>query len=492
MAKNTTGKKSALFRDVVSTYSGFILILPLSYLLRINYSRSLDLETFGLIYGLIAFLGIITIFADFGQDNTFRHFASVALKKRNYKQVRELFWKTGSIQIILTVIITIILYICSKPLAENYFLFPRGEPFIVGYLFFFLFINITNPYRNIFIIYNQQKINYFADAIKHALILGFTIYFLQQDTPNLYHLGLSWAGSQIVATAILIFIAIRRYPFLWDNIQIKIPKKDEFSFSFQVLISNFGNIFFQRLDIILITLFLTLADVGIYSNSLSVLSIIGLFFAPLSAYIVPIISRNTNNKKTLRKFIRALYKWGFLVSLPICIFLMIFSKEYLVILFGEKFIAGVLLTQIFSIGVILKIYMQTNFHILIGLGKVKTRTILIFSLIVLNIILDIYFALQGNMVGIAFSTVFCWLLGFLATSKIIATIAKIEIKVVTLAKIFISLLVFYVVVEMLRRVVTYNNWLELLVVFPIAYGIYFLVARILNIYSLKQIKELIQ
>ena len=56
----------SFFKKIFWVYFFVFLIAPLGYLIRLLYSRTLDLAEFGLIYAILSFLGFVSVFNNLG------------------------------------------------------------------------------------------------------------------------------------------------------------------------------------------------------------------------------------------------------------------------------------------------------------------------------------------------------------------------------------------------------------------------------------------
>ena len=84
--------KKYLLRQGFWIYLFTFLAAPLGYLIRILYARTLSVEEFGLIYSIIGFIALISIFNDLGFSETLNYYATRFYEKKQYAKVKGSFF----------------------------------------------------------------------------------------------------------------------------------------------------------------------------------------------------------------------------------------------------------------------------------------------------------------------------------------------------------------------------------------------------------------
>lgn len=171
-----------------------------------------------------------------------------------------------------------------------------------------------------------------------------------------------------------------------------------FGFSGLYLI-NFG-------DNVVIKHFLTLEDVGIYNIAYKLYAGMGGFSYLLSSYFAPKVTKaiSLRDGKSLKSIFYRDRIYIFLLLLIPHILVIFFSKNIVILFFGDSYINAAYPLQILAINSLLKYY--TVFNILIYNCFKKYSTMQSFNILqaVLNIVFDILFIPYLGIAGAAFGT----------------------------------------------------------------------------------------
>lgn len=195
---------------------------------------------------------------------------------------------------------------------------------------------------------------------------------------------------------------------LWKEIKelSEDKKKGMFKFSFVSMLNNGISQLLYIIDIFIIGILIGNSDV-IAGYKTATLIPFALNFIPMSimTYMYPYFSRNSENPEYLSKKYRDLLKYGLLLNGFITLFLLVFSKYIITIVFGENYIEAVKPFQILSIGY----FFAATFRIpagnlLAAIGAIKFNFYTTIICGILNIVLDIYLIKTYGSIGAAIAT----------------------------------------------------------------------------------------
>jgi len=164
-------------------------------------------------------------------------------------------------------------------------------------------------------------------------------------------------------------------------------------------------------DTIMIGIFKTEADVGVYNVALKLAMITGIVLGAVNSIVAPKLSETFNNNKMVefRKLIKQSTRIIFFSTLPILIILLLFP-EFLLSFFGTEFVIAKTTLLILLIGQIVNAMSGSVGFILQMTGKEKAyQNILLLALvcnIVLNIVLIPIYGIEGAAIASAFSLLF--------------------------------------------------------------------------------------
>lgn len=211
-----------------------------------------------------------------------------------------------------------------------------------------------------------------------------------------------------VITIVYGFSSIKNIIKNWSGIK-KIKKEEKnmlLKFSLVSMLNNGISQLLYIIDIFLIGIIIGNLDV-IASYKTATLIPFALSFIPLSimTYMYPDFSRNSDDIEYLYRKYKQLLKYIIFFNLGITIFLYLFSKYIIIIIFGEKYMTALRSFQILSIGY----FFAASFRIpsgnlLAAIGKIKFNFYTTVLCGVLNIILDIYLIKKYGSIGAALAT----------------------------------------------------------------------------------------
>lgn len=176
------------------------------------------------------------------------------------------------------------------------------------------------------------------------------------------------------------------------------------------MVSSFNNAIAQLLyviDIFLIGILIVDAN-EIASYKTATLIPFALNFIPLSimTFIYPYFAKNHSNKKWIKDNYKKLTKYLLIINSVISIFLIIFAKFIIKLLFGSQYLDSVYIFQILAFGYFIAgTFRIPAGNILVMLKKLKFNFYLSIITGILNIVLGIILIYKFGAIGAAFSTI---------------------------------------------------------------------------------------
>lgn len=232
-------------------------------------------------------------------------------------------------------------------------------------------------------------------SIEASLHLFFWVIFFDQ---------LSLSVSYVVAYS----VNRKKIPYL-RCFDLKLAKQ-LFKESWPLMFSGFVTLLYMRIDQIMIKSILGLHSIGIYSAAVKLAEM--WYFIPvlLSLSLFPAILKIKDNTKKYNNMIQLLYRFMALIAIPLSIVMSMYSKEIIVLLYGEAYssAAGVLSISIWSNVFVFISFIFTK-HLLASNSTldVLKRTI---AGALLNISLNYYliplYGIEGAAIATLFSHIF--------------------------------------------------------------------------------------
>ncbi len=315
-------RKFATLKSFSVISFGNITSRIISAFISILLARQLGPSVFGN-YSIL-FAVMTTIGLGFsGLDITYVH---SAIKFKNIK-----FSNYFSTKILLFLIIVIPITLFSKLIINNYFRNISLIGFFIALIASFFFASYTTIYayfqrHELYRKYAIVQVSYYF-IVLIIILLGLTLF--SKNIPYYYYLI-----SYIIAS-ILIFIVfiIKR-----KGIELKIDPDviSFFKFGKWIILSELSLVLFARLDLIILSHFITGASLGYYSAAIKIVNIYLVFTAAFSVIMLPKASK-VKNKAEQKKF----YKSGFLLVallIMIAVVIMLSSKFVVILFYGKEYI----------------------------------------------------------------------------------------------------------------------------------------------------------
>jgi O-antigen/teichoic acid export membrane protein len=296
---------------------------------------------------------------------------------------------------ISTPLVFILIYLCNIHVLQN------------NFFYFFLLVVTMNFWGSIVSTFEDthrlvyEAIIYFIEySIKIVLILIFFIFF----DLNLKTLLLSFFLGYFFALLAGLFFVISHYKtitlseiFSYDIVVIK----NILQRTFFLTLTTLSLVLFAKIDVVMISFFLSLDSVGFYSIGSDITKHAIIFSMPFILGVVPLFVKDERPHKL---FIRSLRNI-FIINMLIFILIIVCSRYIVLLIYGEYFLQVVPVLMILAIYPFLAVMQVLIQKVLILFDK--TKQIFFFGLcaVVLNIILNAWFIPLYNIVGAAIATI---------------------------------------------------------------------------------------
>jgi O-antigen/teichoic acid export membrane protein len=367
-------------------------------------ARLLGPTQYGYIPFITSLVTILILFFDFGLSPSAAF--HIRDKSSNKELLKKYFYNSLILKIVILSFLTVILIIvfsCFSILKEL-----NAVYIIVPLLFFllsftkyfqkvsesFMFIRVNNVFVPIMLI------------LEKAIIIVFIYFLTTIYTYFVIHIMFTFL---IILMMGIYLTRQKNYKFNiysfkknFDTVVIK----SLFKYSFPLLISAIGFYIYIQSDILMIQYFLGVKYVSYYSISSKISSLIIFPASILGTIFVPRLVKLLNNGKNnifLTKFLSVL-KFLSIIYMFILFFIIFYSKDIILILYGSEYLEGQLALQIYSLFMFFYGVMTFISVFLDYLGEAKIRSILLIISAVSNILLNLYMIPNYGINGAAVTT----------------------------------------------------------------------------------------
>lgn len=184
------------------------------------------------------------------------------------------------------------------------------------------------------------------------------------------------------------------------------------SFSIPVILTAISEIGVYSISTTIMPLFISISDIGYFGIAEPIARLPLMLSNSLATTMLPASSEMfaTNNEYMLKKYIFNALRYNLLIMVPICLFLMVFSKEFLLVLFFTKpeYSKGSLVLTVLTLGMFFYSIFSISSSITQGINHPKVPMYLLMGgfiqLIILNFILIPYFGVSGGAIATTITT----------------------------------------------------------------------------------------
>jgi len=101
---------SSMKKEIFIYYLLSIIYLPLGFLIRLFFSRTISIQDVGIIYSLISFYSLLILFIRFGMPHALKYYIPKFYYKKKLTNIRNLFQYSLIIQVVLMFIYLIFFF----------------------------------------------------------------------------------------------------------------------------------------------------------------------------------------------------------------------------------------------------------------------------------------------------------------------------------------------------------------------------------------------
>lgn len=406
LLKITKGAGIIFIGVIISNFIGIVI--------QILFGRILGPENYGLFNLGLSVITILGTLIPLGLSQGLTQYIPHNLKQKNYANVKEALKIGFKLPLAISILSTLIVFLLSDQIAIILF-HNVGLGIIIKIFSFSLpFWSLHNVQGGIIQAFKKPSYYVYIENILMPLILLGTFLIVT-------FAGFSLFGA-IIGFVFSSFFAFFSYLYLIyfkifnckindsvNNEEKKVIRNQLISISFPLFLSGFTFLFMQYADKILLGIYMTPADVGIYTAALTIASLMLFVYSAFSFNFRPLIAESFAMKKIgeIKNIYSTITKWIFIITAPLLTYIIFYSKDILYLIFGNQFISGSLALSILCVGIAMNGLTGLSGETLVSIRKTKlnlySEIIGAVSNIVLNIILIPIFGILGAAIGTSIS-----------------------------------------------------------------------------------------
>lgn len=403
-------------KDITKGASIIIIGMVISNLLglinQILMGRILGPADYGLFNLGISLLTILCILPNFGLGQGLTQFIPYHLKQKKYLEIKEAVNFSLKFTLIVGVLVGVLLFIFSDAIAVNVF---HSNEF--GYVLKILaiiipFWTLHNTAGSLTQGFKKPEYYVYIENISMSILQVSIFVILSILGYKLFGALIGFAISVIFAS--IVYIHIFRVKFskkLVNNIIKNKNKvrKEILTLSYPLFLAGFTLLFMQYADKILLGIYMTPTDVGIYTAALTIANLVLFIYTAFSFNSRPILAEYfaVKNIEDMRRLYSCVTRWIFILTVPTIVYIIFYSGDILGLIYGSKFISGSAALGILCLGIAMNGLTGLSGETLISIKKPKlnlaSEVVGAVSNIVFNVLFIPFFGIVGAAIGTALS-----------------------------------------------------------------------------------------
>ena len=469
-----------------------IISAVLGFFLRAFLARNLSVAEFGLLYSVLAFIGLFSLFRDIGLNPALIKYIPEYVLKKDKKAIKSAFVFVFLVQISISTLAMVPVFVFSDFFAKEFFKTPLSIPvlhffaltFIASVLFHLLqaffqgfqkmgFYSILEPMRLIFVFGTSIVLISFGLGVK-GVSIG-------------YFLGI------ILAILIGSLILLKTFPLF--SIKGKIDGgliNHLFKFAFPVILAGVASASVGYADTILLTYFKNLEEVGYYQVAIPISDAAGLFVGAMSIVLFPMVSElwALKKKRTVTNGIHLTIKISLLVLIPVTA-IVISSPEIIIsILFTDKYLPAAAPLQILTVGIVFQSLTIILFFLLKGIGRPMVATKAVVIMAIMNLVTNVLLIPPFGILGAAIATAITSIVTFLITVTMTSRYIHLKLSYMPVVKIVFSGIIMALVIIGIKPLMPDNNIVKFSITSLMGIVLYISLVFVLGAIKKREIKIL--
>ena len=374
---------------------------------NIVLARFLGSSDFGLFLLGLSVFQLFTVIPNLGLSSVLPKFVSEYIELKESKKIEKISALCIGTSLFLGTVFGIISYNLAPLISVK--IFHNNELInVLKILSFVIPISIITSV--IMAIYRGYQKTIYKVALEDILSLVLKIVFFM----CLFHAGFKLSAAYyayVLASLMVLFLAV----ILVKNatmMKIKICFYDKkmspnlYKLSWPLALQSVVWVVYSQIDRLCLGFFLPSSAIGIYGAAFSIVGMLNFIPRSFSYLALPnfsaALSRNFSNEFRLTYL--KISKIMFGLSLPILIYLFVFSKQILKMFYGNEYLSGTMALVILGIGILSNCLSGPASDSLIAAGKTKAPLIAITVGCINNIILNIFLIPIYGINGAAIAT----------------------------------------------------------------------------------------
>lgn len=466
-------------------FFGILIGNIVAILYQFLLGRFLGPEDYGLYNLGISIVVIFAVFPHFGLGSALTQFIPYNLKIRKHDKVNQGVNFSLSFCFIVGLIVAIFLFVFSGYIALEIFHNNNLEYVLQLLSLALIFWPLHNTAQVLMQAFKKPKYFVLVEYISMPVIqvLIFLLFILMGYM--LFGAIIAFISSAIFAcVAYLVIYRTKLIKYLnFREFKKVTVRKELLSLSWPLFLAGSSILVMGYADKILLGIFINPTEVGIYSAALTLATMVLFIYTSFSYNFMPLAAENFAIKEfdKIKNLFSSTTKWIFLITLPVILYIVFFSKDVINLVYGQSYLSGSIVFLILSIGYAMNGFTGLTGEILIAIKKPRLNLVSEIIGAISNLILNIILIPKIGILGAAIGT---------STSILLKNISSLtfvykEVHFHPYNSVFLKIfLIASLSMVSVTFIVSYlNSFLNFLIVIPFYFIIYFLILLFTNCFD---------
>lgn len=387
------------------TLLGLVLALLFQFIIRMLLFRSLNKDDYGVIILGMVILEFVVILAGLGLKAGSPRFISYHRGEDRPDKIRGVIVASVRLSIISSIFFALLIFLLAGPLSSAFK--SPGLSFVLRLFSLALPFSIALALMTaIFRGFDRVGIKVvFEDITLYGLSAAFITIAIINDA-GLRGTAIALTAAHIITGIAVIIYSVIKLPRTIDVVPAARLTKILLYFSIPLALeSALATIAFWT-DTIMLGLFKAEDVVGTYNVAVPFANLLPIFLVAFIYIYLPVATKSLAEGKIeeIRTLYRSATKWSFLLTLPLLLTFVLFSRPVIVFFAGIRYEDAAAILAILSAGFFIHVLLGPNGATLVVLGKPKLLLYDGIIGLVLNIVLNALFIPKWGMVGAALAS----------------------------------------------------------------------------------------
>jgi len=481
-------KLSPFFKGSILVLAGLFIGKLLAMANNVILARYLHAHDYGVILLGLSLFELANVPASSGVPSLLPKFIAEFRSKNQFNSINDIFLISLGSCLILSFLIAILVILSSNFISTIIFKVPELQS-VLRILVFSIPLTVSSAIIiSMFRGYELVKPRVFIQDILFPLLKILAFYFL-------FYFGLKLSAAYwsflLANMVVFIFLLILLQKTFTLKFRFKVYTPDMnmhlIRLAWPMSLQSLLVIIYSQIDRVCLGYFLPPHYVGIYGAAYSITSMLIIIPMAFNYLALPKFSNSLSegNIKTFKSDFHEISHTIYLISLPVCITVIIFARNLLMVLYGKEYVLGETVLWILTVGIFSNCIIGPAADALVALGKTRAPLYAAIAGCITNIILNIILIPILNMEGAAIAT--C--ISMYVSKAVLGILNYMQLKVIPFDMSYIhwlsisvclAILVFY----LSRRIMTDHYFFQTLVL-----GSSYIISNFIIFHSLKSQKS---